>query len=113
MSAQRFNFNVAYSEPVNRPGDEPILIMEDVWHGLAYGCRRPEEMAEYVSSCEITDDNGVKFHRRLILGGGAVHTAAGEAIEQDVILRPMLNVSQMVFWCVKSVRITELNAGLG
>jgi hypothetical protein len=113
MSAPRFNFNVAYSEPVNKPGDEPVLSMEDVWHGLAFGCRRPEEMAEYVSSCEITDDKGVKFHRRLILGGGAVHTAAGEAIEQDVILRPMLNVSQTVFGVLEYIRITELRRCLG
>ncbi|KAF2128302.1 hypothetical protein P153DRAFT_397389 [Dothidotthia symphoricarpi CBS 119687] len=92
MPAIRFNFNVAYSEPVNRLGDEPVLSMEDVWHALAYGCRRPEDMAEYVASSEITEDDGLRFHRRLILGGGAVHTAAGETIEQDVILRPMLNV---------------------
>jgi len=94
MATPRFNFNVSYSEPVNRPGDEPVLSMDDVWRGIVRGARRPQDMAEYVANCEILSGDELKFRRRLTIGGGgAVHTGAGEAIDQDVILRPMLNVS--------------------
>lgn len=94
MASERFNFNVSFSEPVNRPGDEPVLTGEDVWQGIAHGARHPDDMAEYVASCEILSGDKTRFRRKLIIGGGgAVHTGAGQAIEQDVILRHMLNVS--------------------
>ncbi|MBV5323233.1 DUF1857 family protein, partial [bacterium] len=74
---------------------EPVLTMDDVWQGIAHGARYPQDMAEYVANCEILSGDKVKFRRRLTIGGGgAVHTGAGEAIDQDVILRPMLNVSR-------------------
>jgi hypothetical protein len=97
MTTPRFNFNVSYSEPVNRPGDSPVLTMDDMWRGIAHGARHPDDMAEYVASCDVLpgteSGDKLKFRRRLVIGGGgAVHTGAGEAIEQDVVLRPMLNV---------------------
>ncbi|PSK42019.1 hypothetical protein B9Z65_3933 [Elsinoe australis] len=92
MASERFNFNVSFSEPVNRPGDEPVLTGEDVWQGIAHGARHPDDMAEYVASCEILSGDKTRFRRKLIIGGGgAVHTGAGQAIEQDVILRHMLH----------------------
>ena len=99
MSPPRFNFNVSFSEPVNRPGDEPALTLDDVWRGLDYGGRHPHEMAEYVAACEVYDESadGRFFRRRLTLGGGAVHTGEGEKMEQEVILRPLLNVRFFFF----------------
>ncbi|GIZ40465.1 hypothetical protein CKM354_000380100 [Cercospora kikuchii] len=94
MSPPSFNFNVSYSEPVNGPGLEPVLTLDDVWQGISRGARRPQDMAPYVADCqELPGGSALKFSRKLIIGGdGAVHTEAGEPIVQDVILRPGLNV---------------------
>ncbi|GAB1317433.1 hypothetical protein MFIFM68171_07643 [Madurella fahalii] len=90
----RLNVNVSYAEPVNRPGDEPVLTFDDVWQGIVDGAHNPPSMASYVASCEILSESEdkLKFRRKLILANGAVHTGAGEAIIQDVIVRPKMNV---------------------
>lgn len=95
MPTPRLNVNVSYAEPVNRPGDEPVLTFDDVWQGIVDGAHNPPSMASYVASCEILSESEdkLKFRRKLILANGAVHTGAGEAIIQDVIVRPRMNVS--------------------
>jgi hypothetical protein len=91
---QQFSFNIAFTVPVNGAGETPILSTSDLWESLRYGARHPHEMAPYIANGEVLPGGSeLEFRRRLtVADGGAVHTAAGGIIYQDVVFYPMLSV---------------------
>ena len=91
---QQFSFNVAFTVPVNGAGETPILSAGDLWEGIQHGARYPHEMAPYLANSEeLPGGSELEFRRRLTMAdGGAVHTAGGGTIDQDVVLHPMLSV---------------------
>lgn len=109
MTKSKFNFNLAFTEAVNVP-DAPIqLTAVELWLAIRHGARYPHHFAPYVSSCEIINQpkseeedtlatngdgkpNPLKLRRRLTLASGAVHTPAGQTLDQDVFIAPMLHV---------------------
>lgn len=87
MSAtNEFVFNVAFTVPVNDQPEGPILSLEEFWRGLERGGERPHLFAEYVAGTEILPNRKSKneFQRKLFMADGAVHTAKGVELIQDV-----------------------------
>lgn len=48
----------AYTEPINPPGAEPVLTLEQVWKGLQRKVRSPTEFAPAIESCEVVSEEG-------------------------------------------------------
>jgi hypothetical protein len=90
---QQFSFNVAFTVPVNAAGETPILSAGDLWEGIRHRARYPHGMAPYLANSEeLPGGSELEFRRRLTMAdGGAVHTAGGGTLDQDVVLHPMLS----------------------
>lgn len=93
MAPVTFQFNVAFTLPVNNKTDPCVLTLSEVWQGIKRGGRNPHDFAEYVASCDVLSGSRKAFRRRLTLAEGAVHTAAGATLDQDVIIADGLHVS--------------------
>ncbi|KAI1105357.1 hypothetical protein F4804DRAFT_304631 [Jackrogersella minutella] len=92
MAPVSFQYNVAFSLPVNADASLPPLTPAELWQGIKRGGRNPNDFASYVSKCEVLSGGRKRFRRRLTLANGAVHTAAGETLDQDVWIADMLHV---------------------
>ncbi|KAF5243267.1 hypothetical protein FANTH_8276 [Fusarium anthophilum] len=92
MSSSLFSFNIAFTQSVNPPDQTVVLNETELWYGIRRGGRNPHDFAPYVASCEVTSGTKNEFRRKLTLADGAVHTAAGEDLIQDVIIAPPLHV---------------------
>lgn len=100
MAPLSFECNVAYSLAVNKglaSDHADILSQAELWEGVRRGCTHPHEFAPYVSKCEVLSGDTNNFVRRLTLANGAVHTASGATIDQEVIIAEGLHVSQFSF----------------
>lgn len=82
--------NLTFTSPVNKPGQQPVLSANDVWKGLEYITRRPEDIVDYLAGCEILSDNGLNLKRRLLFKEGT--DMPDKPIEQDVTLCPKMKV---------------------
>lgn len=81
-----FTFNIAYSVPINKDPSQPTLTLEEFWRGLHRGSEKPQLFAEYVADTEVLPNpkSANEFQRKLIMANGAVHTAKGVELLQDV-----------------------------
>jgi hypothetical protein len=93
MTQSMFSFNIAFTQSVNPPDQTVVLSATELWYGIRRGGRNPHDFAPYVASCEVLSGTHNEFCRKLTLADGAVHTAAGEDLIQDVIIAPPLHVS--------------------
>lgn len=94
MSKKTFNYNIAFTQAVNVPEASTQLTPEELWYGIKRGGRHPTDFAAYVAKCDIIEEEDKHhFSRLLTLANGAVHTAAGETLDQEVVIAPMLHVS--------------------
>ncbi|KAK8092451.1 uncharacterized protein PG998_014936 [Apiospora kogelbergensis] len=84
--------NVAFTSPVNKPGQEPYLSAEDVWSGILDSVRRPEEFVDYIAETEILEDTGLALKRILHFVPGGSHGAPGGRLEQDITIVPEFKV---------------------
>lgn len=86
MSSPSFTFNIAYSVPINKDPAQPTLTLQECWRGLRRGGEKPHLFAEYVADTEILPNRKSEneFQRKLIMANGAVHTAKGVELIQDV-----------------------------
>ena len=91
-----FKFNVAFTLPVNTEGAKPELAPWELWQGIKRGGRNPNDFADYVASCEVLSGARKRFRRRLTLADGAVHTAKGAHLDQDVLISNDLHVSKIL-----------------
>ncbi|CZT21190.1 uncharacterized protein RCC_07052 [Ramularia collo-cygni] len=95
MSTSTFECNVAYSVLVNKGlsiDHSDVLSFAEMWEGIRRGSSHPHEFAPYVSDCQILSGSGNRFSRRLTLADGAVHTASGSFLDQDVVIAEGLHV---------------------
>jgi hypothetical protein len=93
--AATFEFNIAFTLAVNTGKEgEVALTPAELWQGIKRGGRHPHDFAEYVSACEVLSGGRKEFRLRLTLAEGAVHTAAGETLDQDVWISDGLSVSE-------------------
>ncbi|KAF5963729.1 hypothetical protein FCOIX_13731 [Fusarium coicis] len=92
MTQSMFSFNIAFTQSVNPPDQTVVLSATELWYGIRRGGRNPHDFAPYVASCEVLSGTHNEFCRKLTLADGAVHTAAGEDLIQDVIIAPPLHV---------------------
>lgn len=92
-----FVFNLAVTVPVNPKGSEPVLNANEFWTGLRRGGAKPHLFADYVADTEVLPNptSDLVFRRRLHMAEGAVHTASGALVDQDVRLAERLLVSFM------------------
>jgi hypothetical protein len=95
MAAVTFIFNVAFTLPVNDKTDlnSVVLTSAELWQGIRRGGRHPNDFANYVESCTVLSGSRNRFRRRLKLADGAVHTASGATLDQDVVIADRLQVS--------------------
>jgi len=87
--------NIAFTSPVNRPGQEP-LSTADVWAGIVMTVRRPQDFVDYISHVEILEDTGLTLRRILHFVPGALHKAPGGKLDQSVTFFPDYNVRTFV-----------------
>ncbi|KAK8003902.1 Pumilio-like 3 [Apiospora arundinis] len=87
-----FSYNIAFTLAVNDAKAETLLTPKELWQGIKRGGRNPNDFAPYVDRCEVLSGGHKQFRRKLILADGAVHTAAGESLVQDVLIADMLHV---------------------
>ena len=87
-----FQFNIAFTLPVNKPGTKTKLSAWELWQGIKRGGRNPNDFADYVAACEVLSGGRNEFRRRLTLADGAVHTAKGACLDQDVLIADKLHV---------------------
>lgn len=93
MAPITFQFNVAFTLPVNNNDtDQVLLTASELWQGIKHGGRYPHDFAPYVVSCDVVSGTRKEFRRILTLADGAVHTAAGEKLIQDVVVADDLYV---------------------
>ena len=59
------------------------------------GGRNPNDFADYVDACEVLSGGRKEFRRRLTIADGAVHTAKGAYLDQDVLIADGLHVSRV------------------
>ncbi|KAK8007197.1 peptide methionine sulfoxide reductase msrB [Apiospora arundinis] len=74
----------AASDCPTRPTTPPFTTS---WYGVGV-----DNIAPYVDRCEVLSGGNKQFRRKFILTDGAVHTAAGESLVQDVLIADMLHV---------------------
>ena len=96
MAPITFEFNVAFTLPVNTEGTKTKLVPWELWQGIKRGGRNPNDFADYVASCEVLSGGRNRFRRRLTLADGAVHTAKGAHLDQDVLISKDLHVSKIL-----------------
>lgn len=84
--SNEFVFNVAFTVPVNDDPEGPVLTLEEFWRGLRRRREKPDLFAEYVADTGVLPGRKSEneFQRRLIMADGAVHTAKGVVLEQNV-----------------------------
>ncbi|KAK0724847.1 hypothetical protein B0H67DRAFT_480313 [Lasiosphaeris hirsuta] len=61
-------FNVAYTAPINRPGQSP-LTRKQVWVGLERKIHHPSDFVPIIAACEViseTEEDGVPTITRLV-----------------------------------------------
>lgn len=87
-----FEFNIAFTSEVNKPGSTDPLSPAELWQGIKRGGRNPNDFADYVASCEVLSGRRKEFRRRLTIADGAVHTAKGKHLDQDVLIADNLHV---------------------
>lgn len=92
--------NLSFTSQVNT-GQQPILNTDDVWKGLEYITRCPQDVVGYLSGCEILDDNGVNLKRRLVFKEDP--NMPDKPMEQDVVFCPRMKVR----WFFQSTEYAE------
>jgi hypothetical protein len=93
-----FTYNIAFTAPVNTPTSSPHLSASELWTGIKRGGRNPHDFAEYVSDCTVLSGDAHNFRRRLVLADGAVHTASGAMLDQDVHIANKLHVWKPIYF---------------
>ncbi|GAB1316917.1 Bet v I/Major latex protein domain-containing protein [Madurella fahalii] len=48
--------NLGYTAPVNRPGQSPVLTLDQVWAGLQRKVRHAEEFVPLIEACEVVSE---------------------------------------------------------
>lgn len=102
--------NVAFTSPVNKPGQEPYLSAEDVWSGILDSVRRPAEFVDYIAETEILEDTGLALKRILHFVPGGSHGAPGGRLEQDITIVPEFKVNlppgqlSQISWILTNLR---------
>ena len=94
MDSMPFKFNIAFTLEVNKAGATPTLSASELWQGIKRGGRNPDDFADYVAACEVLSGGSEEFRRRLTMADGAVHTAQGAHLDQDVLIADDLHVSK-------------------
>ncbi len=108
MAPTTFTCNIAFTFPANTPSVSTPLTARELWQGIKRGACHPDDFADYVASCTILPGSREKFRRRLTLGEGAVHTAPGGEIVQEVSIVERLHVRVCPCHCPPPSPPTEL-----
>ncbi|CAD6564775.1 MAG: hypothetical protein ASARMPREDX12_004429 [Alectoria sarmentosa] len=114
MSRVTFQLNIAFTLPVNQGDNKVPISAQELWQGIKRGGRNPNDFADYVAACEVLSGGRKDFRRRLTLADGAVHTAKGAHLDQDVLIVDKLHVMSMtVDTGAKSTFLLSYGAGDG
>lgn len=73
--------------PINPPGVEPVLNVEQVWKVLTFKSRNPELFLKPVSSSKILEENESNLTRELYFEEG-MGPPAGKVVEQVFFKKP-------------------------
>lgn len=101
--ANTFSYNVAYTAAANEGAEtEERLTHAELFQGIKRGGRYPGDFGDFVKSCEVTSGDRSQFVREIVIGDGAVHTADGTKIVQDVFIQDGLYVCLPSFVTIPS-----------
>ncbi len=88
----KISLQLDFTFPANTPSVSSHLTALELWQGIRRGACNPNDFANYVASCAILPGSREKFRRRLTLAEGAVHTAPGGELVQEVVIADQLHV---------------------
>ena len=89
-----FTYNVGYTVAANQGAQpEERLTHAELFQGIKRGGRYPGDFGDFVKSCDVVSGDRHQFVREIVIGEGAVHTADGTKIVQDVVIQDGLYVS--------------------
>ncbi|KAL2023291.1 hypothetical protein VTK56DRAFT_3029 [Thermocarpiscus australiensis] len=87
--------NLGYTAPINRPGQTPILTLDQVWAGLQRKVRHADEFVPTIAGCDVLaeekhdDDSGEEVVTRLThFGGPGNGPLAGRTVKEVCRLYP-------------------------
>ncbi|MCJ1426718.1 hypothetical protein MMC29_004621 [Sticta canariensis] len=73
--------------PINPPGAEPVLTLEQVWDVLVIKCRQPELFIQPIASSTILEETETTIKREAIFSEG-MGPPSGRVIEDIVLKKP-------------------------
>ena len=73
--------------PINPPGAEPVLNVEQVWEALAIKSRKPELFLKPISSAKILEEDENSLVREVYFKEG-MGPPAGKAVEHILFKKP-------------------------
>ena len=78
------------TSPINPPGVEPVLSIEQVWEVLLIKCRTPEKFIRVMKSTTVLEENEKGLTREVIFreGGGPTAPPGGKFIEDLTFFKP-------------------------
>lgn len=73
--------------PINPPGAEPVLNVEQIWEALTIKSRKPELFLKPISSAKILEEDENSLVREVYFKEG-MGPPAGKAVEQILFRKP-------------------------
>ncbi|KAK0668379.1 hypothetical protein QBC41DRAFT_303455 [Cercophora samala] len=85
--------NIAYTTPINRPGQQPVLTTPQVWAGLVRKVRHAQEFVPVIESCTVASEETnaagqLVVTRRVNFGQAAPVPASQGEVEEVCTLFP-------------------------
>jgi len=101
-------FNLAYTAPINRPGQSPVLTIDQVWVGLQRKVRHAEEFVPLIVECKVEKEEeeggNVVITRVVKFRPGSGPKADGEPVTEVCKLYPPCRVD---FWQENGTKIAN------
>lgn len=73
--------------PINPPGVEPVLSVEQVWEVLKIKCRSPQLFIPALASCTVLEENETGLSREIVFREG-MGPSAGKVTEDLTFFKP-------------------------
>ena len=78
---------VSQTFPINPPGSEPVLSIEQVWEVLKIKCHTPQLFIPAIASCTILEENEKGLSREIVLREG-MGPPGGDITEDLTFFKP-------------------------
>lgn len=88
--------NLAYTAPINRQGDQPVLTESQVWEGLQRKVRHAEQFVPVIVACQVTKEYDNTIERDVTFAPsnteGEAESKPNDPIHEVCVLYPPMRV---------------------